>query len=153
MSGSLWFGTGEWSEVSQVFHWSPSFLIIFALVITAGRVYTDGADRPHYKCLFDELQKIILRLTGKNLRFKRFTRGGNLVTMGVDLEAAQVQGASDSFLPTNEPEYSGITTTDPDEFVMYFVRACISHCKQLVPLHNPLPHHPNFLRSKGCSRT
>jgi len=30
--------------------------------------------------------------------------------MGVDLEAAQVLGARDLFLPTNEPEYSGIDT-------------------------------------------
>ncbi|KAJ7301875.1 hypothetical protein DFH08DRAFT_992172 [Mycena albidolilacea] len=69
---------------------------------------------------------------GKHLRFKRFTRGGNLITMGVDMEAAQVQGACDSFLPTNEPEFSGITTTDPDEFALYFVRACISHAKRGV---------------------
>ncbi|KAJ7719564.1 hypothetical protein B0H16DRAFT_1795091, partial [Mycena metata] len=99
-------------------------------VLTLGRIYTDGADRPHYKCLFDELQKVIFRLTGKNLRFKRFSRGGNLVTMGVDMEAAQVQGACDSFLPTNEPEYSGIITTEPDEFALFFVRTCISHCKR-----------------------
>ncbi|KAJ7884105.1 hypothetical protein B0H14DRAFT_3744781 [Mycena olivaceomarginata] len=52
--------------------------------------------------------------------------------MGVDMEAAQVQGASDSFLSTNEPEYSGITTNDPDEFALYFVRACISHAKRGV---------------------
>lgn len=100
------------------------------IVITAGRVYTNGATRLHYKCLFDELQKIIHSLTGKHLRFKRFTPGGNLITIGVDMEAAQVQGACDSFLPTNDPDYSGITTTDPDEFALYYVRACISHCKR-----------------------
>lgn len=100
-------------------------------VLTVGRVYTNGADRPHYKCLFDELQKIIFWLTGKQLRF---TPGGNLIIMGVDLEAAQVQGASDSFLPTNEPEYSGITTEDPDEFSEYYVRACISHVKRYISI-------------------
>ncbi|KAJ7511946.1 hypothetical protein B0H11DRAFT_1899441 [Mycena galericulata] len=109
--------------------------------VERGRVYTNGADRPHYKCLFDELQKIIYRLTGKHLRFKRFTRGGNLITMGVDMEAAQVQGACDSFLPTNEPEYSGITTTDPDELAFYYIRACISHCKRGV--HQLKPHVTN----------
>jgi hypothetical protein len=97
-------------------------------------VYTNGADRPHYKALFDELQKVIFRLTSKHLRFKRFTPGGNHSTMGVDMEAAQVQGASDSFLLTNEPEYSGITTNDPDELALYFVRACISHAKRYVIL-------------------
>ncbi|KAJ7804189.1 hypothetical protein B0H13DRAFT_2687480 [Mycena leptocephala] len=115
-------------------------------VLTVGRVYTNGADRPHYKCLFDELQKIIFRLTGKQLRFKRFTRGGNLITMGVDLEAAQVQGASDSFLPTNEPEYSGITTEDPDEFSEYYVRACISHAKRGVHRLKPFVTAEVFAR-------
>ncbi|KAF8194062.1 hypothetical protein K438DRAFT_1969352 [Mycena galopus ATCC 62051] len=67
---------------------------------------------------FDEVQKVIFRLTGKHLRFKRFTPNGNLLTL-----AAQVQGASDSFLPTNVPEYSAITITDPDEFSLYCVRA------------------------------
>ncbi|KAJ7775246.1 hypothetical protein B0H14DRAFT_2631856 [Mycena olivaceomarginata] len=69
-------------------------------ILTVGRVYTDGADHPHYKCLFDELQK---------------HPGENLLTLGVDLEAAQVQGASDSLIPRNVPEYSGITITDPDD--------------------------------------
>ncbi|KAJ7717658.1 hypothetical protein B0H16DRAFT_1897881 [Mycena metata] len=115
-------------------------------VLTLGRIYTDGADRPHYKCLFDELQKVILRLTGKNFRFKRFSRGGNLVTMGVDMEAAQVQGACDSFLPTNEPEYSGIITTEPDKFALFFVRACISHCKRGVHKLKPFVDAAVFAR-------
>ncbi|KAJ6518252.1 hypothetical protein C8R47DRAFT_1031643 [Mycena vitilis] len=106
-------------------------------VVTAGRVYTNGADRDFYKCLFDELQVIIFRLTGKQLRFKRFTPGGNLLTMGVDMEAAQVGGACDSLLSTNDPEYSGITTTDPDEFATFFVRACISHSKRGVHALKP----------------
>jgi hypothetical protein len=53
--------------------------------------------------------------------------------MAIDMEAPQVQGACDSFLPVNEPEYSGITTADPDGFALYFVRACISHCKRYAP--------------------
>ncbi|KAJ7333283.1 hypothetical protein DFH08DRAFT_966118 [Mycena albidolilacea] len=110
--------------LANLVHWE--FVIWYGSVervLTAGRVYTNRADRPHYKCLFDELQKIIFQLTGKQLHFKCFTAGGTLVTMGVDMEAPQVQGACDSFLPKNEPEYSGITTADPDKFALYFVRA------------------------------
>ncbi|KAJ7702554.1 hypothetical protein B0H14DRAFT_2291350, partial [Mycena olivaceomarginata] len=118
--------------VGDLNEWEFGTEALSAGLLTVGRVYTKGADRPHYKTLFDELQKVIFRLTGKHLRFKRFTPGGNLITMGVDMEAAQVQGASDSFLSTNEPEYSGITTNDPDEFALYFVRACISHAKRGV---------------------
>jgi hypothetical protein len=76
------------------------------------------------------MQKTILAITGKPLRFKRLSRGGNLLSLNVDLEVAQVLGAGDSFLPTNEPEYSGITTTDPEELVQYFLRLCLTHAKR-----------------------
>lgn len=89
-------------------------------------------DREQYKAIFDELQRLTLKLTGKPLRFKRLSKGGNLLTLGVDLEAAQVLGAGDSFLPTNEPEYSGIHTTKSEELVQYFTRACLTHVKRYV---------------------
>ena len=44
--------------------------------------------------------------------------------MDVDLEAVQVLGAADSFLPTNEPEYSGILMEDPAVLAEYFTKAC-----------------------------
>ena len=52
------------------------------------------------------------------------------MAMNVDLEAAQVLGAGDSFLKTNEPEYSGIETNDPAEMVEYFTKACHTHVKR-----------------------
>lgn len=99
------------------------------IALSIGRIYINRADCLHYKVLFDELQKVTLALTGKPLRFKQLTPGGNLIALGVDLEAAQVQGAGLSFLPTNVPEYSMITTTDPAEIVQYFIRACFAHVK------------------------
>ncbi|KII84400.1 hypothetical protein PLICRDRAFT_32429 [Plicaturopsis crispa FD-325 SS-3] len=99
-------------------------------LVTVGRAYSDRASRVQYKMLFDELQAVVLEVTGKPLRFKCLSEGGNLLTLGVDLELAQILGAGDSFLPTNEPVYSGITTTDPEELVQYFVRACYSHVKR-----------------------
>jgi len=50
--------------------------------------------------------------------------------MNVNLEAAQVLGAGDSFLKANEPEYSGIKTDDPMEMVEYFTKACHTHMKR-----------------------
>ena len=52
--------------------------------------------------------------------------------MNVDLEAVQVLGTVDSFLPMNEPEYSGITTNDPAVLAEYFIKACHTHCKRYV---------------------
>ncbi|KAL0948752.1 hypothetical protein HGRIS_008885 [Hohenbuehelia grisea] len=95
--------------------------------VTIGRVYTDQADREQYKTIFEGLQQLVYDLTGRKMLFQRLSEGGNLLTMGVDMEAAQVLGAGDAFLPTNEPEYSKIHTDDPEEIVQYFVRACATH--------------------------
>jgi len=99
-------------------------------VITVGRVYVNRADRAHYKLLFDELQHAVEVLTKKPMRFQRLTRGGTILAMNVDLEAAQVLGAGDSFLKTNELEYSGIETNDLAELVEYFTKACHTHVKR-----------------------
>jgi hypothetical protein len=84
------------------------------VVVTIGRAYTNRANREYYHMLFDEVQKTVLSITSKPLRFKRLSLGDNLLAMGLDLEAAQVLGAGDSFLPTNEPEYNNIHTNEPD---------------------------------------
>jgi hypothetical protein len=57
------------------------------------------------------------------------SKDGTLLSIGVDLELTQVFGAGDSFLPTNEPDFSGIITGEPEEIVKYFVRACRAHVK------------------------
>jgi hypothetical protein len=74
----------------------------------------------------------VQKLTGQPIRFKWLSPGGNIPAMNVDLEAAQVLGAADSFLPTNEPECSGITTNDPAVLVEYFVKACHTHVTKYV---------------------
>lgn len=125
----IWFPGAERGESDMILA-SSLFLIPPCLATTIGRIYTNRATAAHYKLLFDELQKVTLALTGKPLRFKRLTPGGNLLAMGVDLEAAQVQGAGLSFLPTNVPEHSKINTLDPDEIVQYFIRACFAHVKR-----------------------
>ena len=76
------------------------------------------------------MQRLTHMLTGQKLRLKRLSKDGTLLSIGVDLELAQVLGAGDSFLPTNEPEFSGITTKEPEEIVKYFVRACLAHVKR-----------------------
>ena len=84
-----------------------------------------------YKAIFDKLQCLTKTLTGWKLQLKQLSKEGILLSIGVDLELAQVLGAGDSFLPTNKPEFSGITTKDPSEIVKYFVHACCAHVKRL----------------------
>jgi len=71
-----------------------------------------------------------LALTGKPLGFQQFLEDGNLLCMGADMEAAQVLGAGQSILPTNNVEYSGIDVASPEELLLYFVRVCLTHSKQ-----------------------
>ena len=80
--------------------------------------------------LFDELQRLTELHTGKPIRFKRFSPDGNILVMNADMEAAQILAAGITFLRTNNPDYSKISTTIPEEFIQYFVRVCLMHGKR-----------------------
>jgi hypothetical protein len=95
-------------------------------------VYIDKAHKDHYRRLFDELQSQTLVLTGKPLRFQRFSPDGNLLCMGADMEAAQVLGAAESILATNDVDYSGINVNTAEELLPYFVRVCLTHSKRYI---------------------
>lgn len=101
-----------------------------SLAITTARVYIDKADADAYTRLFDELQELTLRLTGKALQFKRFSSGGNLLCMNADMEAAQILGAGRSFMKTNDTPYSKIDVRTPEELLPFFVRVCLTHSKR-----------------------
>jgi hypothetical protein len=116
-------------------------MIFFYTAVTIGRVYTNHANRAHYKLLFDELQKVIVAVTGRSLRFRQFSQGGTLLALNVDMEAAQVLGAGDSFLPTNEPEYSGIETRDSAVLMTYVTRVCYTHVKRFAIIWSVLLFH------------
>ncbi|KAF8161444.1 hypothetical protein B0H34DRAFT_840756 [Crassisporium funariophilum] len=98
--------------------------------VTIARVYSDRADCLQYKTIFDELQHVTLLLTGRPLRLKRLSKDGTLVSIGVDMEIAQALGAGDSFLPTNEPEFSKIHVQTAEEIIEFFIRACYTHAKR-----------------------
>jgi hypothetical protein len=103
---------------------------ISSIAITVARVYSDRADRLQYKTIFDELQRVTLVLTGRPLRLKRLSKNGTLISIGVDMELAQALGAGDSFLPTNEPEFSNIHVQTAEEIIEFFIRACYTHAKR-----------------------
>ena len=71
-------------------------------------------------------------LTARPLRLKRLSRNGNLISIGVDMELAQALGAGDSFLPTNEPDFSNIHVQTAEEIIEYFIRACYTHAKRFA---------------------
>ena len=91
------------------------------LAITITQLYINKADTNYYTILFDKLQELTLRLTGKPLRFKRFSPDGNLLCMNADMEAAQILGAGRSFMKTNDSAYSGIVVKSPEELLPFFI--------------------------------
>jgi hypothetical protein len=93
-------------------------------------VYINKADTDYYTTLFDRLQELTTRLTGKPLRFKRLSPGGNLLCMNADMEAAQILGAGRSFMKTNDTAYSGIDVELPEDLLPFFVRVCLTHSKR-----------------------
>ena len=103
---------------------------LHCLAITLARVYTNKATTEHFVLWFDELQRLTELHTGKPIRFKRFSPDGNILVMNADMEAAQILAAGITFLRTNNPDYSKISTTVPEEFVQYFVRVCLTHGKR-----------------------
>lgn len=104
--------------------------------VTAVRAYVNRSSADFFEELFDELQDLKRAITGKVLGMKRFVRGGNILVMNADMEAAQVLGAARSVLKTNEPEYSGISNDTPaSEVATHFVKLCFRHSKEYVYLH------------------
>ncbi|KAJ7746136.1 hypothetical protein DFH07DRAFT_1063038 [Mycena maculata] len=100
---------------------------------TVVRAYINRASTDFYEVLFDELQRVKKLITDKVLGFKRFVRGGNLLVMNADMEAAQVLGAARSIMKTNDPEYSSIPNdTSPSEAATYFVKICYRHSKEAI---------------------
>lgn len=104
------------------------------LAVTVGHVYSNKADTLQYKTIFDQLQYTTHSITGRSLKLKRLSRDGTLVSIGVDLELAQVLGAGESFLPSNDVAFSGIHATTDEELAKYFIRGCYTHVKRSVHL-------------------
>jgi hypothetical protein len=82
--------------------------------------------------IFDELQRVTFVLTGQPLHLKRLSKNGTLISIVVDMELAQALGAGDSFLPTNEPEFSNIYVQTAEEIIEFFIRACYTHAKRFA---------------------
>ncbi|KAJ7182286.1 hypothetical protein C8R43DRAFT_1115930 [Mycena crocata] len=99
---------GEMNEWELAF-----YLAAIQRASTAIRAYINRASTDFFEILFDELQEIKRKITGKVLGMKVFVRGGNLLVMNADMEAAQILGAARSIMKTNEPEYSGIPNYTP----------------------------------------
>ncbi|KAF8999700.1 hypothetical protein BDQ17DRAFT_1427713 [Cyathus striatus] len=113
--------------------------------VTIGCVYTNGQDRKFYKKLFDMLQDIVGDVTSKPMHFKALTPGGNLLCINTDLEAAQSLGFGDSFISTNQLDYSGIPASiDTKSILSYILKSCHVHVKQAILNFRKMVSHQDY---------
>jgi hypothetical protein len=132
MSGNWLYGCQCLIAVTEKFPIVPLRITHFPAAVTIGRIYIDKADTGHFKLLFDGLQKHITQLTGKPLALQRFHPDGNIKTMIVDMEAAQVLGAGLSLMSSNNVSFSEIKPESVEDFLSYWVRICLTHAKRYV---------------------
>ncbi|KAJ7144653.1 hypothetical protein C8R44DRAFT_974048 [Mycena epipterygia] len=91
---------------------------------------------------------IKIEATGWDIGFARFMPNGNLLVMNADMEAAQALGAARSFMKTNIPSFSEITTLDPHVFATFFIKFCSSHAKRPLQDFKSLVSADDFKRLK-----
>ncbi|KAJ6597850.1 hypothetical protein B0H10DRAFT_2231979 [Mycena sp. CBHHK59/15] len=114
--------------------------------ITLARAYINRSDTKFFELLFDMFREIKIEATGRDIEFARFMPNGNLLVMNADMEAAQALGAARSFMKTNIPSFSGITTLDPHIFATFFVKFCSGHAK------SPLQDFKSLVSADGFKR-
>ncbi|KAJ7465620.1 hypothetical protein FB451DRAFT_1487168 [Mycena latifolia] len=92
--------------------------------VTVMRVWMELHDRKAYKTVWEEIQRLVLKLTRKQLKFKGLHKGGKILGLNSDMEAAPLLGFADAF----------VGTVDLEEEVLSFVlRICYSHYNRGVP--------------------
>ncbi|KAF9493072.1 hypothetical protein BDN71DRAFT_1508923 [Pleurotus eryngii] len=102
--------------------------------VTIARIYSNGQDADALS-LFEDFFTAVHAVTQKPIQFKVFKPDtGNLLSINMDMEVAQVQGLGQALLQLkiNHPEVSGINEDDPDILVQYILKLCSVHlCRSL----------------------
>jgi hypothetical protein len=113
---------------------SMSFDLFFNLnadmiaAVTVMRVWMEVHDRAAYKTVWEEIQRLVLKLTKKQLKFKGLHKGGKILGLNSDMEAAPLLGFADALVPTVDLEHMrSSVAADPQELLSYVLRICYSH--------------------------
>ncbi|KAJ6541314.1 hypothetical protein B0H10DRAFT_2244909 [Mycena sp. CBHHK59/15] len=72
--------------------------------VTVMRVWMEIHDRAAFKAVWEEVQRLVLKLTRKRLKFKGLHKGGKILGLNSDMEAAPLLGFADAFVATIDLE-------------------------------------------------
>jgi hypothetical protein len=95
-------------------------------------VWIDTHDRSSFKFVWEELQRLVKRLTNRNFGFVALQQRGTLLGVNGDMEAAAVLGLADAMLPTIDiPEVAAKVRSAAD-VLKFILRICFAHLKRFV---------------------
>ncbi|KAF8144511.1 hypothetical protein K438DRAFT_2029147 [Mycena galopus ATCC 62051] len=102
--------------------------------VTVMRVWMEVHDRAAYKTVWEEIQHLVLKLTKKQLKFKGLHKGGKILGLNSDMEAAPLLGFADAFVPTVDLEnVRSVVRVDPQELLSFILQLCYSHFNRGIP--------------------
>ncbi|KAJ6556560.1 hypothetical protein DFH09DRAFT_1317880 [Mycena vulgaris] len=102
--------------------------------VTVMRVWMEVHDRAAYKTVWEEMQRLVLKLTKKQLKFKGLHKGGKTLGLNSDMEAAPLLGFADAFVATVDLEHvRAVVLADPLELLSFVLRICYSHINRGIP--------------------
>ncbi|KAJ6603872.1 hypothetical protein B0H10DRAFT_1957613 [Mycena sp. CBHHK59/15] len=107
--------------------------------VTLGRVWMKLHDRRSFQFIWEELLSLVKRLTNQKLGFVALHRGGTLLGINADMEAAPLLGMADALLPTIDIPSVVEEVKDAVGVVKRNVRICYSHVKRGIPDVSHLP--------------
>ncbi|KAF7319706.1 hypothetical protein MKEN_00752300 [Mycena kentingensis (nom. inval.)] len=102
------------------------FLAAFNRTITGMRVWIEPHDRLAFGDLWTELLRLIRVLTSQNLRFKGLHRGGKILGINSDMEAAPLLGFADAVWGTLSDERKA-AIGERVKLLSYVLRICHVH--------------------------
>ncbi|KAJ6535643.1 hypothetical protein B0H19DRAFT_1241095 [Mycena capillaripes] len=116
------------------------------VAVTVMRIWMEIHDRKAYKTVWEEVQRLVLKLTRKKLKFKGLHRGGKILGLNSDMEAAPLLGFADAFVGTVDLEdVRSVIGSDPQELLSFVLRICYSHFNRGIP---KLLHLPDTTRKR-----
>ncbi|KAJ6545927.1 hypothetical protein B0H10DRAFT_2385754 [Mycena sp. CBHHK59/15] len=102
--------------------------------VTVMRVWMEVHDRAAYKTVWEEMQRLVLKLTKKQLKFKGLHKSGKTLGLNSDMEAAPLLGFADAFVATVDLEHvRAVVLADPLELLSFVLRICYSHINRGIP--------------------
>ncbi|KAJ6449078.1 hypothetical protein C8R45DRAFT_1224512 [Mycena sanguinolenta] len=116
--------------------------------VTLGRVWMDTHDRPAFKFVWEELQRLVKRLTNKSFGFVALHQRGTILGANGDMEAAAVLGLADAMLPTIDIADVAAKVQSAADLLKFILRICFSHLKRGLP---ELPHLSHEDHQRICN--